>query len=285
MNPSKPELTPKIFVKREDIRCVIRFDTLENLQNAILVYGRNSHDAQLDANVTSVMLKKNGKSYKTSWDEANGKSFITEAEIKNDGFYYLDIHGAWAPIGKQIELAEQLNAPIGFARSWLREKFPSKEERFKIPLSEIEKIYEAVGKKFDAKAFMELLVVSKSYRGQAYTDISPVVVSSGDGYYITVGLSSPVDHFEYRKKDNNQYRIEDGFLTGPNKANDGFGLCVELETSVAPISGITFDKKVNDITFDKKLETRILACADKIEAALKGQPVPAAAAEPQTPGL
>jgi len=306
------ESTP---VSRTDHQGTLRFNKLEDLHNAVLVFGgegdqsakRHNIDA-LDqakgsmAGVMFAMASRNSGSftqrvvkeignldrpYRGSWDWDGPGPFhkaSIDAKREKDGTFTLDINASYVDNKPEITLAKQVGAPIGYYNCKIEKEYAaSKDGRFSIPLSEVVSIYKAVGVSInEADAFAALTTKTTPKEKWDRPELPQAVLCGDEDVKVTMGFVgyttvSPYDEEKNPGRDYG-YRLGISFPAGSALRIDVLtGPAIKRpDGTYAPVRlGVGIWPSKNP-TFDPAVEQRIRQIGDVIEATWNGNNGPTA---------
>jgi len=287
---------------RRDHQRTLRFNTLSALHDAIRVYGgarpaalhenlrqiRAAHGTDAKRIAFSHLAEGGGsfadrvveamgsleKRYYGSWDYDGPGPFhkcSIEAQAKPDTTFVLSIHAAYVGNEAEIALAEKVRAPLGYAGCSLERTWIASNDRFAIPLQNIEAAYIALGQSFDAQAFLKAITTPRIADGSTdhiESHTSPVTILD-DGpiraslSFINYRQVAPYDYQRAPSRDY-EYRLEDGALTGPAllDRNSGRPRSIGLRLWIVPAT--------EGLTYETALEQRIRGLGDAAQAAWEG---------------
>jgi hypothetical protein len=305
--------------KRTDYQHTLRFETVKDLHNAVLVFA-GERAASQDENIRqygesgggmaavftmlglSRLEEDNGgrksfaqkvvddigslssdRGYHGSWDYDGPGPFhkaTIAAKRLPDNAFSLHIHAAYVGNEPEVSLAHKIGAPIGYGYCDIERTWAStQQDRFAIPVKDIEALYTALGQKFDEKEFLKSFATPQmdSYHKEhveSYT--SPVSIVNNDAVKAEITLTNwrSVPAYEQKDKPGRDYgyRLEKGYLTGPARIDHGSGkpMAIGIQLYITPAG--------EGPTYDAALEQRIRKMGDAVEAAWKvDQPAPSQA--------
>lgn len=292
--------TENSVISRTEHRGTIRFDNLADLHNAVLVFGGEGDQGARQHNIEAFGQSGGGlgavlfamassgaegsfaqnivqeignldRFYHGSWDHDGPGPFhkaSLTAERHEDGTFTLNINAAYVGNRPEVRLAEQLGAPIGYYHCTIEREYEASEDgRFRIPLADVTSIYKAVGVDIDEEsAFAALTTKTEPKDEWDGPELPYAVLSSDNDIQAVVGFAryTAVDSYEERGNPDRdyEYRIEDGFLTGPAREDyKGAYELIRIAVIITPHEGMTFDKAV---------EQRITQIADVVETTWGG---------------